>query len=404
MGSYFEDVYKKRASFRGKNLREQVENDARRDFASFLAESPNQETVVISGRSYQCVIESNKEDESRVTRKMFLPYNVSVPTGTFVVWGKEKWIVFFEQIKTINSYKTYLIVKTNYVLNYVDSYGKKQTTNAYILGPMSKTVQDVFSISSLTVYENPAITLALMVPTCAMEEEMRLLIGGAAWEVNTIDSFSVQGLMYITLSKSGINDEKDDIVNEVADNSQLGRVSIEIYNDTIIGSVGDTTQLYVSVFEDGRVDGAQAYEVVFDEPGGTNPAVASINGDGVIELLANGTVTGHVRLKNSQNISADFIVTAKEIVEENMMEYHIIGDRVIRVGAYADYQTVHTVNGIADSEEVSVILDNTTKATIANSAPNQYRIQANEDNLLGTITLDIAAGMRTHDIEIIALW
>lgn len=127
--SYF-DVYLSRVNHLGNTTAERIINSGIRSFNKWMAESPHtvRKLSVERGIYFDGIILTSKDKQYE--KIMFLNVGNEVPlqVGDIMTWplddgGEEKWILAQEEKKTHGTYKTYWIIRCNYLLKWIDGNG-----------------------------------------------------------------------------------------------------------------------------------------------------------------------------------------------------------------------------------------------------------------------------------------
>ena len=179
-------------------------------------------------------------------------------------------------------------------------------------------------------------------------------------------------LLEITMEASYVNADTDDIVNGIAD-----VVSFEVSIDSadIFASIGDTRQLSALVYRDGELSNSG---VIWSS---SDSAVASVNSNGAVSFIADGTATITASMEGNESVSSSITVTVSSVVVD---EYTLVispyddGYYGILQGDEITFSCYLYKNGIRQSDVVSF----THRATVpvanysfAVVGPNEFKIK-----------------------------
>ena len=127
------DVYYSRINHLGETTAERIRNGGIRSFEKWKEESPHtiRNLSVERGLYFDGIILTNKDKE--YSKIMFLNVANDIPLliGDIMTWetddgSEEKWILFQEEKKVNGTYRTFWIVRCNYLLKWIDELGHLQ--------------------------------------------------------------------------------------------------------------------------------------------------------------------------------------------------------------------------------------------------------------------------------------
>ena len=120
--NYYEDVYKKRVSFRGGTKKNIITDMATIQFQENLAESPNTEQIELNREPTEGIIITNKADQSKLSMHLYTAKDNDVYPGTIVKWGAEEWLIMSSDKYSAPAYNKSLMFRSNVRVKFYDGY------------------------------------------------------------------------------------------------------------------------------------------------------------------------------------------------------------------------------------------------------------------------------------------
>lgn len=142
------DVYFSRLNHLGETTAERIRSGGIRSFEKWLAESPHtlRNLSVERGIYFPGIILSNKDKEYQ--KIMFLNVSNDIPliVGDILNWkldnGEiEKWLLIQEEKKVNGTYRTFWIVRCNYLLKWINREGHLQQSWAYFVSSVDSKIK-----------------------------------------------------------------------------------------------------------------------------------------------------------------------------------------------------------------------------------------------------------------------
>lgn len=147
----YRDVFYSRINHFGNTTAERIRQGGIRSFEKWLAESPHTVRRLYADRQiyFDAIILTNKDKEYQ--KIMFLNVANTIPLviGDIINWRQdngniEKWIIFQETHKVNGTYRTFWIVKCNYLLKWIDKLGHLQQSWAYVVSSTDDKIKGNF--------------------------------------------------------------------------------------------------------------------------------------------------------------------------------------------------------------------------------------------------------------------
>ena len=394
------DVYFSRLNHLGETTAERVRNGGIRSFEKWKEESPHtiRNLSVERGIYFDGIILTNKDKE--YSKIMFLNVANDIPLliGDIMNWttddGKEeKWILFQEEKKVNGTYRTFWIIRCNYLLKWIDNLGHLQQSWGYIVSSVDSKIKGNFRTWNSLITPQPNKYAEILMPRYPINRATNFIVEEESWTVVEYDHTSVPGVIYLSLTEGKINSIYDDLKNNIADTDKLANYKIIVPAEKQNFAIGQTIIPSFTLTKNGIPIDAEIELLPTDKK------VARII-DGALTAVGNGETKIMVRLKDYPSIF-DYIDVVID-TEPEVFSAYIEGKDSIRLDRESAYKLIGT-NDLDDEVEFSI---DTTLATIKKIDSTSCLIHTNNKNLLGSFTLTATykGTSYTKEINVIPLW
>lgn len=394
------DVYFSRLNHLGETTAERVRNGGIRSFEKWKEESPHtiRNLSVERGIYFDGIILTNKDKE--YSKIMFLNVANDIPLliGDIMNWTtddekEEKWILFQEEKKVNGTYRTFWIIRCNYLLKWIDNLGHLQQSWGYIVSSVDSKIKGNFRTWNSLITPQPNKYAEILMPRYPINRATNFIVEEESWTVVEYDHTSVPGVIYLSLTEGKINSIYDDLKNNIADTDKLANYKIIVPAEKQNFAIGQTIIPSFTLTKNGIPIDAEIELLPTDKK------VARII-DGTLTAVGNGETKIMVRLKDYPSIF-DYIDVVID-TEPEVFSAYIEGKDSIRLDRESAYKLIGT-NDLDDEVEFSI---DTTLATIKKIDSSSCLIHTNNKNLLGSFTLTaIYKGTSyTKEISVIPLW
>lgn len=394
------DVYFSRLNHLGETTAERVRNGGIRSFEKWKEESPHtiRNLSVERGIYFDGIILTNKDKE--YSKIMFLNVANDIPLliGDIMNWttddGKEeKWILFQEEKKVNGTYRTFWIIRCNYLLKWIDNLGHLQQSWGYIVSSVDSKIKGNFRTWNSLITPQPNKYAEILMPRYPINRATNFIVEEESWTVVEYDHTSVPGVIYLSLTEGKINSIYDDLKNNIADTDKLANYKIIVPAEKQNFAIGQTIIPSFTLTKNGIPIDAEIELLPTDKK------VARII-DGALIAVGNGETKIMVRLKDYPSIF-DYIDVVID-TEPEVFSAYIEGKDSIRLDRESMYKLIGT-NDLDDEVEFSI---DTTLATIKKIDSSSCLIHTNNKNLLGSFTLTATykGTSYTKEISVIPLW
>ena len=395
------DVYFSRINHLGGTTAERIRNSGIRSFEKWLAESPHtiRNLSVERGIYFDGIILTSKDKEYE--KIMFLEVANDIPLliGDIMNWklddgSIEKWLLIQEEKKVNGTFRSFWIVRCNYLMKWIDAQGHLQQSWSYFVSSLDSKIKGNFRTWNNLITPQPNKYAELLMPRYPIDRATNFIVEQESWTVVEYDHTSVPGVIYLSLTEGKINMIYDDVENNIADLDKLAKYDLNMPPLTQIFHLGDHITPVFTLMKNGALCDEEIEFLTTDK------RVVRII-DGELIAVGNGTTTIIAQLKNYPEIKQEVEVQVGE--EQQQFSAYIEGPDSIRLDRLASYtlKANTDING-----EVSFIIDNTAYALITSTDTNLCVIHANANNKLGKIILTATYdnNIITKEISIVPLW
>ena len=430
------DVYFSRVNHMGETTGERITNGGIRSFQRWKNESPHTVTTLSVERGYYFdgIILSNKDKDYQKIMILNVANDIPIRVGDIMNWPQddgrlEKWLLISEEHKVHPTYRSFNIIKCNYLIKWIDAKGYLRKSWSYVLSSIDSKIKGNFRTWHNLITPQPNKYAEIIMPRPeGVEAEIErtinrgtnFIIEDEGWKMVEADFTSVEGIMYMSLTENKVNLQYDDLNVDVADIDKL-----------IFPTLQSVYALHEEIIPQFNEQTLNEWQVVLIPPKvseGELPVVVSLD-NGHLRAENPGRAIIKMRLKNydaddpRKAVTKEFEIT---IVNENIeRQLYIKGPNSIRLDRYATYQLVdENIEPTEEEPEKNIIKeviefslenvsDNKVLATLEkvynqDKTENQYTasVHANNKNNLGEIRLSATYNNQTYTkiIKIVPLW
>ena len=395
------DVYWGRINHLGETTAERIKNGGIRSFEKWMNESPHtvKDLSVERGIYFSGIILTNKDKEHE--KIMFLNVANSIPLliGDIMNWPLEngqieKWILIQEEKKVNGSYRTFWIVRCNYLMKWIDNQGHIQQSWSYFVSSLDSKIKGNFRTWNNLITPQPNKYAEVLMPRYQIERSTNFIVEEESWSVVEYDHTSVPGIIYLSLTENKINLIYDDVKNNIADTDKLADYTLLLPDEIQTFNINQPIVPVFTLQKNGATyTGAYGFQT-------TDKSKARII-DGVLTAVGEGTVDIIIYLLDYPEITK--VITVEITNTEQEFSAYIKGNDFIRLDRSESYTLIGTQEIIGT---VTFSLATTDLAKIKIDNDNQCTILANSKNKLGTITLIAQYNNQEYskEISIIPLW
>lgn len=395
------DVYFSRINHLGETTAERIRSGGIRSFEKWMAESPHtiRDLSVERGLYFSGIILTNKDKEHEKIMFLNVANNIPLLVGDIMNWtiddgSIEKWILVQEEKKVNGTYRTFWIVRCNYLMKWIDAQGHLQQSWSYFVSSLDSKIKGNFRTWNSLITPQPNKYAELLMPRYPIDRATNFIVENESWSVVEYDHTSVPGIIYLSLTEGKINLIYDDTENNIADLDKLAYYQVVLPENEQIFAVGDVIAPTLTIMKNGIPYKAE-YNLL-----STDKKIVKVI-DGELKAVGTGTVDIIVQLKEYPNIQKTISITVSAAEQE--FSAYIEGPDKIRLGRKGTYILVGTE---AIDGQVIYGISNNSIAKIISVTNNSCEIQANEANILDSVILTATYNGKeyTKNISIIPLW
>lgn len=400
----------------GETTAERIQNGGIRSFEKWKAESPHtvRNLSVERGIYFDGIILTNKDKEYEKIMFLNVANDIPLLIGDIMNWevrdgAIEKWIIVQEEKKVNGTYRTFWIVRCNYLLKWIDGNGHLQQSWSYFVSSLDSKIKGNFRTWNNLITPQPNKYAEILMPRYPIDRATNFIVEDESWTVVEYDHTSVPGVIYLSLTENKINTIYDNVAINVADTDKYAQYELLMPEENQVFKINDIIAPKFTLTKNGvpfdaeivllTTDKAIArmidYEE-FDEETHKTITVSKLTavGEGTVEIIA--------QLKDYPQIKKSFTITVDNTTEQEFMGY-IEGKSSIKLDRYEEYSLMGTTEIVG---KVIFTLDETNLATLLQLSDNKCQIKANMKNKLGTITLraQYNGNEYTKEIAIVPLW
>ena len=229
------DVYFSRINHMGETTAERIRNGGIKSFEKWLSESPHtiRNLSVERGIYFDGIILTSKDKEYEKIMFLEVANNVPLLIGDIMNWtlddgSIEKWIIIQEEKKVNGTFRSFWIVRCNYLMKWIDAQGHLQQSWAYFVSSLDSKIKGNFRTWNNLITPQPNKYAELLMPRYPIDRATNFIVEEESWTVVEYDHTSVPGVIYLSLTEGKINSIYDDIENNVADLDKKAKYSFII--------------------------------------------------------------------------------------------------------------------------------------------------------------------------------
>ena len=394
------DVYFSRVNHLGETTAERIRNGGIRSFDKWVAESPHTVSLSTERQIYFTgIVLTSKDKEYEKIMFLNVANKTDIVIGDIINWKLEdgqieKWLVIQEERKVNGTYRTFWIIRCNYLMKWVDGNGHVQQSWSYFVSSLDSKIKGNFRTWNSLITPQPNKYAELLMPRYPINRATNFIVEEESWTVVEYDHTSVPGVIYLSLTEGKINSIYDDLDENIADTDKIAVYDLLVPDLEQVFHVGETITPVYTITKNGKPIAAEVKYITTDKK-----IIQIINGQ--ITTVGEGVADVIVQLADFPQIQQTLQITVGAQVQE--FAAYIEGPATLRL----DRKSLYTLKATSEiTGTVTFTISNTKLATIENIVDNSCQVHANADNQLGQITLTaIYEGKEySKDIQIIPLW
>lgn len=417
--SYLE-VYQSRINHLGETTAERIRNGGIRSFYKWMSESPHtvRQLSVERGLYFDAIILTSKDKEYQKIMFLNVANNIPLQVGDIMDWKLddgtiEKWLLISEEKKVNGTYRTFWIVRCNYLMKWIDNDGHLQSCWSYFVSSLDSKIKGNYRTWNHLITPQPNKYAEILMPRREIGRATNFIVEEESWQLIEYDHTSVPGTIYLSLTENKINTIYDDVENNIADLDKRARYALALPPTTQVFKVGDVIKPIFTIMKNGIPMKITDEDIEYKSK---NKNIAKQQGT-ELRAIGEGEVDIQVIVKSCTDIEPDeLIIHIKVGNQTEEFSCYIDGEDKIRLGRTNIY-TLRDVNGevvsdvtfTIDKLEIAKFIEKDKAGKDKNTDITNYNpcaVQANSRNKLGAITLSAVANGQSYTkiIQIIPLW
>lgn len=398
------DVYHSRINHLGETTAERIRSGGIRSFYKWMAESPHtvRQLSVERGLYFDAIILTSKDKEYQKIMFLNVANNIPLQVGDIMNWSLEdgsieKWLIISEEKKVNGTYRTFWIVRCNYLIKWIDNEGHLQSSWSYVVSSLDSKIKGNYRTWGNLITPQPNKYAEILMPRRQIDRATNFIIEEESWQLIEYDHTSVPGTIYLSLTENKINTIYDDVQNNIADLDKRAKYRLALPPTTQVFHVGEIIEPIFTIMKNGTPITADVELISLDKH------VAHIE-NGVLVAVGAGETDIQVKLKDCTDIEPEKLFIHIEVgAADTEFSCYIQGEDKIRLGRTQTYILCNTANQELTNVAFSI---NNELATIIEMNNNTCKIKANSKNQLGDFVLTAQVNGVTYDktIKVIPLW
>ena len=394
------NTYFSRVNHLGETTAERIRNGGIRSFEKWLAESPHtlRNLSVERGLYFSGIILSNKDKEYQKIMFLNVANDIPIQIGDIMNWPLEdgtieKWLLIQEEKKVNGTYRTFWIVRCNYLMKWIDKEGHLQQSWSYFVSSLSDKIKGNFRTWHSLITPQPNKYAELLMPKYPIERATNFIVEEESWSLIEYDHTSVPGIMYLSLTENKINSIYDDVENNIADLDKLARYELLVADETQSFNINEPIVPIFTLTKNGIPYNAEINLLP------TNKQYARIINN-QLTAIKEGTTDIIIQLKDFPEIKKTLTININN--GQAPFVAYLDGADTIKL----DRQSMYSLKGNQNIDREVIFTLDTSLAKIVSHNNNECLIQANNKNKLGEFTLFANYNNQQYSkvIRIMPLW
>lgn len=394
------NTYFSRVNHLGETTAERIRNGGIRSFEKWLAESPHtlRNLSVERGLYFSGIILSNKDKEYQKIMFLNVANDIPIQIGDIMNWPLEdgtieKWLLIQEEKKVNGTYRTFWIVRCNYLMKWIDKEGHLQQSWSYFVSSLSDKIKGNFRTWHSLITPQPNKYAELLMPKYPIERATNFIVEEESWSLIEYDHTSVPGIMYLSLTENKINSIYDDVENNIADLDKLARYELLVADETQSFNINEPIVPTFTLTKNGIPYNTEINLLP------TNKQYARIINN-QLTAIKEGTTDIIIQLKDFPEIKKTLTININN--EQAPFVAYLDGADTIKL----DRQGMYSLKGNQNIDGEVIFTLDTSLAKIVSHNNNECLIQANNKNKLGEFTLFANYNDQQYSkvIRIMPLW
>ena len=252
------NTYFARVNHLGETTAERIKNGGIRSFYKWMAESPHtvRQLSVERGLYFDAIILTSKDKEYQKIMFLNVANNIPLQVGDIMNWqiedgSIEKWILISEEKKVNGTYRTFWIVRCNYLIKWIDDDGHLQSSWSYFVSSLDSKIKGNYRTWNHLITPQPNKYAEVLMPRRAISRATNFIVEEESWQLIEYDHTSVPGTIYLSLTENKINTIYDDVENNIADLDKRAKYEIVLPPTAQVFNIGEPIQPIFTIMKNG---------------------------------------------------------------------------------------------------------------------------------------------------------
>ncbi len=391
------DVYFSRLNHLGETTAERIRNSGIRSFEKWLNESPHtvSNLSVERGLYFKGIIQTNKDKEYEKIMFLYVSNDISLVVGDILNWqlddgSIEKWLLLKEEKKVNGTYRSFWIIRCNYLIKWIDSQGHLQQSWSYVVSSLDSKIKGNFRTWHDLITPQPNKYAEIIMPRYSIARSTNFIIEEESWTLVEYDHTSVPGVVYLSLTENKINSIYDNVQEGIADTDKMANYSLSVPDTIQSFHIGEEIIPTFTLMKNG-VPFEVSYKLSPEDKTFINKDLIAIQ-EGETNIII-----------QPDNIPTTLKLKIKISSDSQVLSGYIKGNNTIHLDREEEYSLIVNEDFIGD---VQFSIDDLTKAIIMSSSGSNCIVLANNKNVLGSCILSAEYNNKvfTKEITIVPLW
>ena len=219
------EVYYSRLNHFGETTGERITNGGIRTFQRWKNESPHTISTlsVERGLYFDGIILQSKDKAYQKIMHLNVSNDIPIKVGDIMNWPQndgsiEKWLLLSEEKKVNGTYRTFDILKCNYLIKWINNKGYLKQSWAYVLSSTDDKVKGNFRTWHNLITPQPNKYAEIIMPRPVndgaeildtVDRGTNFIIEDESWKMVESDFTSVKGIIYMSLTENKVNLQYD---------------------------------------------------------------------------------------------------------------------------------------------------------------------------------------------------
>ena len=382
----------------GETTAERIRSGGIRSFYKWMAESPHtiNNLSVERGLYFSGIILTSKDKEYEKIMFLNVANDIPIQVGDIMNWilddgSIEKWIIIQEEKKVNGTYRTFWIVRCNYLVKWIDANGHLQKSWAYLVSSVDSKIKGNYRTWNSLITPQPNKYLELLMPRYPINRATHFIVENESWDVIEYDHTSVPGVIYLSLTESKVNLIYDDLENNIADIDRLAKYTFALPEEPESFVVGESIEPTFTLMKDGAVSTLRVDFYPVDKE------YTRII-DGQLTAMKEGQTKIFAQVSEFPDIQQEIDIV---IANATSFSAYLDGPDSVRLDREAKYEL--RSNQVLNDTVNYAINNNLASISIKD---NVCTLRANNKNQLGTLLLTATYNNEVYEkvISIVPLW